>query len=85
MVVLVAADRLAGGPVEVGQAADAAADQDGMDGGGGQPDPGAIWAGPSRWVQPRCTTLPTTGVGVGWGERWGRLDRSAIPAGPWSR
>jgi hypothetical protein len=35
--VLVAADRLAGGPVQVGQAADAAADQDGMHGGGGQP------------------------------------------------
>jgi hypothetical protein len=48
MVVLVAADRLAGDPVQMGQAADAAADQDGVHGGGSQANLGAIWAGPSR-------------------------------------
>ena len=82
LAVLVAADRLAGCPVQVTEAADAAADQDGMDGGGGQPDLGAIWAGPSRWAQRRWTIRRTTGAGVRRGEWWGRLDRSAIPAGP---
>jgi len=48
MAVLVAADRLAGGPVQMGQAADAAADQDGMHGRAASPTWGAIWAGPSR-------------------------------------
>jgi hypothetical protein len=85
MIAFIAADWLAGGPVQVSKVADAAADQDGMDGGGGQADSGAIWAGPSRWVQRRCTIRRTTEVGVRRGERWGRLDRSAIPAGPWSR
>jgi hypothetical protein len=41
MVVFVAADRLAGDPIHIGQAADATADQDGMHGGGGQPNPRA--------------------------------------------
>jgi hypothetical protein len=40
MVVFLAADRLAGGPAQVGQAADAAADQDGVHGGRGHPDLG---------------------------------------------
>ena len=48
MGVLVAADGLATDPVQVGQAADPAADQDGMHRGGSQPDLGAIWAGPTR-------------------------------------
>jgi hypothetical protein len=39
--VLVAADRLAGRPVQMRQAADAAADQDPMDGGGASPTWGA--------------------------------------------
>jgi hypothetical protein len=79
MVVLVAADRLAAGPVKMGQATDAAADQDRMHRGGSQPDLGAMWAGPSRWVQRRCTIRRTTGAGVRRGLWWGRLDRSAIP------
>ena len=52
---------------------------------GASPTWGAIWAGPSRWVQRRCTILRTTGAGVRRGLWWGRLDRSVIPAGPWSR
>jgi hypothetical protein len=64
MGVLVAADGLAGGSVQLGEPADPPADQDGMDGGGGQADLGAIWAGPSRWVQHRWTIRPTTGAGV---------------------
>ena len=40
MGVLVAADGLAGGSVQLGEPADPAADQDGMDGGGGQADLG---------------------------------------------
>jgi hypothetical protein len=38
LVVLVAADRLADGPVQIAQAADSAADQGGVDGGGGLAD-----------------------------------------------
>jgi hypothetical protein len=41
MGVLVTADRLAGGPVQLGQAAEAPADQHGMHGRGGQPDQGS--------------------------------------------
>src|SRR5512132_2171801 len=48
MRVLVAAHRLAGHPVQIGQPADPAADQDGVDGGGGQADP---WRD-LRWSQP---------------------------------
>jgi hypothetical protein len=60
---LIAADRLAGGPVQMGQAADTAADHNGLHGGAARPTWGAIWAGPSRWVQPSCTTLSTSRVG----------------------
>jgi hypothetical protein len=42
MGVLVAADRLAGGPAQVSEAADAAVDQDPMHGRGGQPTRAAI-------------------------------------------
>ena len=82
--VLVAADGLAGGPVQSTQPADAAADQDGMDGRGRQPDLG----GDLGWPEP----LPPAQVDdpthqrrrVRRGLWWGRLDRSTIPAGPWS-
>ena len=48
MGVLVAADRLASGPVQMSQPTDAAADQDGLHGGGGQADLG----GDLGWPQP---------------------------------
>jgi hypothetical protein len=41
LAMLVAADRLAGGPVQVTEAADAAADQDGVHSRGGQPHLGS--------------------------------------------
>jgi hypothetical protein len=83
--VLVAAYRHPGRPVEVGQPADPAADQDGMHGGGGQADP---WRdlGRSQPLRPaqmddladqRCRRALWTVVG--------RLDRSVIPPGPRSR
>jgi hypothetical protein len=80
LVVLVAAHRLAGRPVQMGETADPAADQHGMHGRGGQPDLRGDLGWPSRWAQRRCTILRTTGGGVRRGEEWGRLDRSAIPA-----
>ena len=40
---------------------------------------------PSRCFHRRCTILWTTGVGVRFGCRWGREDRSTIPAGPSQR
>jgi hypothetical protein len=50
MGVLVAADRLTGGPVQEGEAADPATDQDGMHGGGGQADPGGNLGRPQPLV-----------------------------------
>jgi hypothetical protein len=85
MVVLVAADRLAAGPVKMGQATDAAADQTACTVEGASPTWGAIWAGPSRWVQRRRAIFRTTGAGVRRGLWWGRLDRSAIATAPRSR
>jgi hypothetical protein len=48
LVMLVAPDRLAGRPINIAQAADPAADQNGMDGGGSQTDLGSDLG----WPQP---------------------------------
>ena len=69
--VLVAADGLAGGPVQSTQPADAAADQDGMDGRGRQPDLGGDLGWPSRFLQRRWTIRRTSGAGVRRGLWWG--------------
>jgi hypothetical protein len=68
MRVLVAADRLAGHQINIAQAADPAADRMAWTVEGARPTWGAIWAGPSRWVQRKCTIRRTTGAGVGRGE-----------------
>ena len=51
----------------------------------GTPRRPAIWTGPSRCFQRRCTILRTTGAGVRFGCRCGAEDRSSIPAGPSAR
>ena len=71
MGVFLAADHLAGGPVQITQAAAAAADQDAIDAGGASPTWGAIWAGPNRWRKRSWTIRRTSGVGVRRGECWG--------------
>jgi len=83
--VFVAADRLAGGPVQVSEAADAATNQDGMHGGGGQPNPRGDLGRPQPLGPAQVHHLAHQRRGVRRGEWWGRLDRSAIPADPWSR
>ena len=80
--VLVTADRLAGHPVHVGQAADPAPGEDLMDRGGATPTTAAIGTGPRRCFHRRCTILRTTGCGVAFGEQCGRDEASAIPAAP---
>ena len=83
--VLVAADRLAGGPIQVTEAADATADQDRVHGRSGQPDPSSDLDRPES-LGPAQVHDPTHHWRrVRQGEWCGRLDRSAIPAGPWTR
>lgn len=85
MVVFVAAHDPCGGPVQPAQPGEPVSGQDLVDRGGMQ----AQQAGDPRWSHRRSNrTLMmrrSVRVGVRLGLRRGRLDRSVIPASPWSR
>jgi hypothetical protein len=80
--VLVAAHRRSGGPVQVAEPAEVAAEHDLVDGRGGQTDPWGDLGRSQPLPQAQLDDLRTCGVGVRRGLWCGRLERSAIPAGP---
>ncbi len=81
--VLIAAHRLTRGGVQPGEAVDPAAAQDLVGGRGCRhTDAGGDLDGPRRCSSHRCTIFRLTGSGVVFGLRWGREERSNVPAGP---
>ena len=85
MIVFVAADRLTGRPVEVGEPIQAAADQHRVHRRGRHTQPGADLHRPEPFAPSQVHDRPHERLRGPAGDRCGREDRSAIPAGPTCR